>query len=91
MRSDVEIINQEKTWIFDHAPIGVLVELLTERCIKIPLDKIEDRSYLIFIAENGFEHYVREATPTDTFRYYAPAYITSMYDRWKVKDWKKYE
>lgn len=67
MRTNVNIINEEKTWIFDHAPLGVLVEILTERRISIPLDKIKDRSYLIFNIEAAIEPYVYESAPTDTY------------------------
>lgn len=91
MRTNVDIINEEKTWIFDHAPLGVLVELFKERGISIPLDKVKDRSYLTFWVEQAVEPYVHEPSPTDTYQYYAPAYIAKMHERWKVKEWENYD
>ncbi len=91
MLSDVDVINREKTWIFENCPISRMLEFLEERGVQVPLDKKADRGYLVFWIEQGVEQYVSEPAPMDTFDYYAPAYIEEMWARWKVKDWENYD
>lgn len=91
MLTDVDVINREKSWIFDNCPVPRLLEFLEERGIQVPLDKKADRGYLVFWIEQAVECFVREPSPTETFGYHAPAYIEQMWSRWKVKDWKNYE
>lgn len=86
MKSDVDLINERKTWIFKNAPLWKLEKMLTQRGITVSERDKENRELLVFWCEQGFESYVKEFSVMDGKRYDSEAYIRELHQRWGFKN-----